>query len=268
MNNICRVTSKAFTLVELLVVISIIALLMGILMPVLNISKAKSKQVLCQSNLRQLVLANIAYAGQNDSCYVPAALDIYTVNRHRWYGVRKNTSEAFDRSKGPLASYLGGEEIKCGQKVNFKKLPPSESVFDQGSGGYGYNMIYIGSRIWMNGYEEQSCKTTAKDTQIAKPAGTLMFADTAMAKPGHEYIEYSFAEPRYFVVNRGPVNMWSPSPSIHFRHRNAANVGWADGHVSWKKLGNCDVVNEDGVRPAKMGIGWFEPLDNSLFDLE
>ena len=58
--------SKGFTLIELLVVIAIIAILMAILMPSLNRAREQGKRAACLSNLKQLTLAWIAYAGDND----------------------------------------------------------------------------------------------------------------------------------------------------------------------------------------------------------
>jgi len=55
-----------FTLIELLVVIAVIAILMAILMPALKIAKEQARGISCRSNQRNLALAYIMYAGDND----------------------------------------------------------------------------------------------------------------------------------------------------------------------------------------------------------
>ncbi|MCJ7692333.1 MAG: type II secretion system GspH family protein [Sedimentisphaerales bacterium] len=263
---------KAFTLVELLVVIATIALLMSILMPILSVARAQGKAAVCKSNIRQLVLANIGYATENDGSYAPAALDIIGANKHRWHGVRDDIDSPFDATKGPLAGYLAdGGVKKCPEKVNFRHGVPWDWDFEDGCGGYGYNMTYIGSRIWER-YTAEKCKVTTKDSEVGRPSETVMFADTAMAKldSGRPYyLEYSFAEPPYFVVNGEPVTSWGyASPSIHFRHRDKANIGWADGHIGARRMADFDGKNVYGVDSADMKLGWFEPVDNAFFDLK
>ena len=60
-------SQQGFTLLELLVVISIIALLMGILVPCLRKAKAHARRVACQNNLHQGLIAGNMYASDFDN---------------------------------------------------------------------------------------------------------------------------------------------------------------------------------------------------------
>ena len=105
-------------------------------------------------------------------------------------------------------------------------------------------------------------------TEVIRSAETLMFADCAMVTGGENMIEYSFVEPPFWLSNGEPMTSWFTSPSIHFRHRDKANVVWADGHVSSENRTRYNGQNGYGVKSADFAIGWFGSLDNSLFDLK
>jgi prepilin-type processing-associated H-X9-DG protein len=176
--------------------------------------------------------------------------------------------------KGPLIRYLGDGKIKeCPARVEFTKNQPGEINFERGCGGYGYNMQYLGSRLWCSGITTFAAmiKAYAKTTnvvEVKRSAETLMFADTAFWQQDQSLlVEYSFAEPPHYVMN-GITDTAFVSPSIHFRHYGSANVGWADGHIEAKPMAKPILGDNCTAEMAKMNIGWFEPVDNTLFDLE
>jgi len=77
-----RRNGSAFTLVELLVVVSIIALLISILLPSLRRAREQAKDVLCKSNMHQIGIAFTMYGEKFDGKW-PAAVDTLG-NQNRW----------------------------------------------------------------------------------------------------------------------------------------------------------------------------------------
>ncbi len=57
---------RAFTLIELLVVVAIIAVLIGILLPAISGARKAGQALICMSNMRQLVIAQMAYSGDHN----------------------------------------------------------------------------------------------------------------------------------------------------------------------------------------------------------
>src|SRR4051812_7719020 len=68
-----RKTLRAFTLIELLVVIAIIAILAAILFPVFAQAKEAAKKAVCLSNLKQISLGWMLYAGDYDDFMCPTS---------------------------------------------------------------------------------------------------------------------------------------------------------------------------------------------------
>ena len=66
---------RAFTLVELLVVIGIIAVLIGVLLPALRAAREQAVSLQCQSNLRSCGQVLYLYANQNKSYFPMMVVD-------------------------------------------------------------------------------------------------------------------------------------------------------------------------------------------------
>jgi prepilin-type N-terminal cleavage/methylation domain-containing protein/prepilin-type processing-associated H-X9-DG protein len=82
-----KTQKQAFTLVELLVVIGIIAVLIAILLPALSKAREQSKQVYCMSNLRQLYTATEVYVTTYKGYMMPARIGSGSAQSNFWWGV-------------------------------------------------------------------------------------------------------------------------------------------------------------------------------------
>jgi prepilin-type N-terminal cleavage/methylation domain-containing protein/prepilin-type processing-associated H-X9-DG protein len=264
-----------FTLIELLVSISIIALLLGLLLPALGSARETGRGAVCLSNVRQLVLANSAYAQDNNGYYVPASPDVFSANLMRWHGVRESATSGtqdqrtFEPGRGPLAVYFGhnGQVRFC---PTFEGLIDHDAPrFEAGAGGYGYNQSFLGGRRDRFGTNEKSALHTACTDEITTPTETVMFTDAAFNKivdGAAKLIDYSFAETPWVVQFPGVEPTMHSAPSIHFRHAGSTHAAWADGHVGGETMDFTHPQFEDFYRD--LGFGWFGPESNDLFDLE
>ena len=81
---------RAFTLLELLVVVAIIAILAALLLPALSKAKAKARNINCLSNQKQLILGWQMHNDDNDGAMVPgrhAKKAGGISNPENWYSV-------------------------------------------------------------------------------------------------------------------------------------------------------------------------------------
>lgn len=221
---------QAFTLVELLVSIAVIAILAALLLPALGQSKLSAQSAKCVSNLRQLGVAAELYWDDNKGntfTYVFASTNYGETYWFGWLGPGPEEQRAYDLSWGALYPYLNGSDVRLcptmGDALSQFKLKATNLVFS-----YGYN-FYLST---------PPGKTAINATKLRQPAQTALFADAAQvnnfeapASPSNPMLEEFY----YLDLE---TNYSSPNnyPNGHFLHNREANVVFCDGHVGLEKF--------------------------------
>jgi len=146
---------RAFTLVELLVVIGIIALLLGVLLPSLSKAREVANRTACVSNARQIALAIIMYAEDNRK-WLPSDRD--TFESYKTWGGKDGTF--MPRPVRRINKYLGRN-----REVTDDGHGVTDNFHCPGDDGYApgwFDWTVRGSvfDIWGNSYFYNSAPTT------------------------------------------------------------------------------------------------------------
>ena len=237
-------TPYAFTLVELLVVISIIGLLVALLLPALGASRRAAQATVCLSNQRQCGTALLNYATEHDDRLMPYRVQD-AAGVQWWFGYEAGgpggrAERPLDKTRGPLANYLGhniAEALACPAfPRNDADFRPKFAV---ASAHYGYN----GGLAWPFPLD----RPAEKLTQVTHPDSVFAFADAVH----QDFSATEFYEP-HTVSYRRPGKTTGAG---HFRHQNRANLAYLDGHAAplapppgetvWLTIAGDPVVNVD-----------------------
>jgi prepilin-type N-terminal cleavage/methylation domain-containing protein len=145
-----RSRARAFTLVELLVVIGIIAILIAILLPALSRARQQATSAQCLSNLRQIGQAALMYANENHGYWTPAEAGTYLPKFHIWGGLEPMlTYHAMEKyAKGQIKIfYCPANDIPKKQSGSGDLLLPPTSFdyyYAKSSGSPGYQSTVTG----------------------------------------------------------------------------------------------------------------------------
>ena len=166
---------------------------------------------------------------------------------------------------GLSVDYLG-RDGKIKDCPSFKDYINS---FEQGTGGYGYNEVYVGGRgdVYNVIGDPRSAteSLTLNDHKAWSLSKLIMFADAGLPQ-GQTISEYPFLEPPFWESPPGTVTSSMTDPSVHFRHNGHANVIWCDGHASNEQMSFTVPLNIGyGGDNYKFKVGWFGPRTNNVY---
>lgn len=106
-HHLPQVRCRAFTIIELLIVLTVLALLLALLLPALSKATHRARIIACASNLRQIGVAWSAYLADNDERF-----PFWRQNMHWFYGGKHPSlfTSAFQLPYRPLNPYVNLEE--------------------------------------------------------------------------------------------------------------------------------------------------------------
>ena len=244
-----RPRRAAFTLLEVLVVLAVVAILGALLFPGVDRAREAGRAAACASNLRQLAAAALAHAESHGGEF-PWGLRMEGGKNVCWDFVtgpdgRAAPGAIWDGMTGlgetgvlQCPSFLGGE-------ANWRGDPWT---------GYNYNCSYVGKVEGDSGTRA----APARLAQIADPARTALFGDVQYAGGANKFMRAPVRDRAF----DGSGTSLREAGTQGFRHRGRTNVAFCDGHVE-----SLDTpYRKGGEGFVSPGCGFLSP-DNSLYSL-
>jgi prepilin-type N-terminal cleavage/methylation domain-containing protein/prepilin-type processing-associated H-X9-DG protein len=233
---------RAFTLLELLVVISIIASLAALLLPVLAAAKRKAKAAGCLNNMKQIILATKLYLDDNRAAMVPLWVEQGASGWPGWtfdaatFIVSKPTYLWWP-DKLRLDNFIPTQPtFSCPVLTQPATAAHGQSFSSNYTLGIGMNYPEYGAVVPASGNPDP-VYASANEGQVGNPSQSIVFADAAqITNPDADYdswVEEAATGCTYFRVPSDtqdyPGNDFSRSMP---RHGKRVNAAFFDGHAT------------------------------------
>jgi prepilin-type N-terminal cleavage/methylation domain-containing protein len=215
----------AFTLIELLIVIAIIAILAAILLPVLSQAKERAVRAQCMSNLRQVGMGMIVYAGDANDMVVQAHTNTFGGANAPFVQLDLSVSDATGMTQIGLRVNTNTPCIwSC---PNRPTLPNYSTVFNEWNIGYQY---FGGIRTWFPA-SIPSGTTSYSPIKLSFSKPWWCFAADAVLKGGGGWGKVS--------NDQGNPDCYVNLPQHHSNRStfpDGGNEAFVDGSASWEPL--------------------------------